>query len=322
MQNPRLARSYHLHFVGDWGRANFHRICSWLTEEFCKRSGPWSRVSISSIRGGGIEAVHRVEDGEVDLSIATPAKLISQALAGKGIFAGRAAPHLRALAVLPQNDRMVLAVRSDLEITSFEELRRKRPSIRIASCRDDGTSFIGHVARLFMRAHGVSDEILRDWGSSYIEDTNPIDSLARMQRGEADAVLQEAIMTPHWAELVESGRVHVLSAEPDALAQMQMATGLPSNGLPAGYWSSLKHPVDALDFSDFVILVRDDMQEEVAHLLTWCLVETRAAIEQQYLHLVPNRSPLSYPLIPRQMARTPVPLHPGAKRYYREAGLL
>ena len=129
-------------------------------------------------------------------------------------------------------------------------------------------------------------------------------------------------MTPYWAELVETGRVNVLSAEANALAQMQTATGLPCNGLPAGYWSSLKHPVDALDFSDFVVLVRDDMQEAVAHLLTWCLVETRAAIEQQYHHLAPNRSPLSYPLVPQQMARTPVPLHSGAERYYRESGLL
>lgn len=322
MPSPQLTRSHQLRFVGDWGGANFHRICSWLTEEFCKRSGPRSRVTISSIRDGGIEAISLVEDGEADLCIATPAMLMPQALAGQGIFKDRAAPHLRALAVLPQSDRMVLAIRSDLHITSFEQLRRERPAIRIATSRSDGTSFIGYVARLFMQAHQISETTLAEWGASYVEDVNPLHSLARMQRGETDAVLQEAIMTPWWCDLVESGKVTLLPAEDDALAQLLSEHGLPSIPLPAGYWSNLKAPLNALDFSDFLVLVRDDMPQHIANVLTWCLVETRETIEKQYRHLLPHRSPLSYPLVPQRMANAPIPLHTGAELYYREAGIL
>ena len=206
-----------------------------------------------------------MEDGEADLCIATPAMLMPQAVAGKGIFKGRAGPHLRALAVLPQSDRMVLAIRADLQITSFEQLRRERPAIRIATSRDDGTSFIGYVARLFRQAHRISETTLAEWGASYVEDVNPLYSLARMQRGETDAVLQEAIMTPWWSDLVESGRVNLLAAEDAALAWLQTEHGLPANPLPAGYWSNLKAPVNALDFSDFLVLVRDDMQHDIAH---------------------------------------------------------
>lgn len=322
MSTPHLSRSYHLRFLGDWGGANFHRICSWLCEEFCNRSGPRSRVAILSLRDGGMEAIEAVEDGDADLSLSTPAMLMSQALTGKGMFMGRAAPHLRALAVLPQNDRMVLAIRSDLKITSFEQLRRERPALRIAATRNDGTSFVGHVARLFMHAHGIPDATLGDWRGCYVEDTNPLHTLQRMQKGEADAVLQEAIMTPWWADLVESGKVIPLPAEEDALSQLKTEHGLISNPLPAGFWSTLKAPLPALDFSDFVVLVRDDMPEELAHMLTLCLVETRETIERQYRHLPPHRSPLSYPLVPERMARTPLPLHPGSERYYREAGVL
>lgn len=73
--------------------------------------------------------------------------------------------------------------------------------------------------------------------------------------------------------------------------------------------------------SDF-LTVRDDMPDDVAHLLTWCLVEKREAIERQYYHLSPERSPLTYPLDPPAMCRTSLPLHPGARRYYEEAGIL
>ncbi|VCU68438.1 hypothetical protein PIGHUM_00489 [Pigmentiphaga humi] len=322
MSQPRLSRSHHLRFVGDWGQANFHRICSWLCEEFCKRAGTRSRVAIWSVRAGGIEAIDLVQEGEADLCLVTPSMLMPAALDGRLIFEGRPSPNLRALGVLPQDDRMVLAVRPDLGIRSFAELRERRPALRIATSRDDGTNFIGYVARRFMAAHGIDDATLASWGASYVEDQNPRESLARVQNGEVDAVLQEAIMTPWWSQIVESGQVVPLAAEPQALAQLQAELGMPAGTLPAGYWKNLEAPLPALDFSDFLVLVRDDMDADVAHLLTWCLVETREAIERQYRHLPPQHSPLSYPLDPRKIARPPIALHAGAERYYREAGWL
>lgn len=34
--------------------------------------------------------------------------------------------------------------------------------------------------------------------------------------------------------------------------------------------------IPVIDFSDFLIIVRDDMPEDIAHLLTWCLVQKSA----------------------------------------------
>jgi TRAP-type uncharacterized transport system substrate-binding protein len=319
---PRLEHSHHLRFVGDWGQANFHRICSWLCEEFCKRSGPRSRVAILSIRAGGIEAIDMVQEGEADLCLVTPAMLMPAALDGRLIFQGRPAPHLRALGVLPQDDRMVLAVRSDLNIKTFDELRRRRPALKIATATNDGTNFIGYVARLFMEAHGIDEATLASWGGEYVEDNNPRYSLQRMQDGTVDAVLQEAIMTPWWSNITESGKATPLPAEIDALDALQREFGFGRNDLPAGYWQTLESALPALDFSDFMVLVRDDMPDAIAHMLTWCLAETREAIERQYRHLPPRRSPLTYPISPAAMARTSIPLHAGARRYYEEAGHL
>jgi len=318
---PRIERSQTLHFIGDWGQANFHRICSWLSQEFCNRAGPRSRVAIWNVRGGGIEALDQVQDGEADLCIVTPAMLIPAALTGQLIFASRPAPNLRALAVLPQDDRMLLALDPKLEISTFAELRAKRPPLRIATASDDGTNLIGHVARLMMAAHGIDEATLNSWGGGYVSDTHPMVTIGRMVRGEVDGLLMEAVMSPGWVDIMEGGKAVLIPAEAQALESLG-ALGFGANPVPAGYWSSLDHEVPALDFSDFLVLVRDDMPEDIAHLLTWCLVEQRAWIERQYRHLAPNRSPLSYPLVPASMARTSVPLHPGARRYYADAGLL
>ncbi len=319
---PHLDRSYHLTFVGDWGQANFHRICSWLCEEFCGRTGPKSRVAIWSIRAGGIEAIDLVQEGEVDLCIATPAALMSKALTGEAIFTGRAAPNLRALATLPQKDCMVLALDSRLGITSIEELFEKKPALKIATSSNDGTNFIGYASDLYLQSHGLTHDVIKSWGGEIISDTHPFHSFERIDKGDANALLQEAIMSGPWAQFVESAKLIPLSATEDALKTIQGTHNLLVRELPSSYWNGIDRPIRTLDFSDFVVLVRDDMRDDVAHLLTWCLSETRHIIERQYKHLPPDRSPLSYPLNPANMAKTPVPLHPGAEEYYANAGWL
>ncbi|KAL2424487.1 hypothetical protein ABEF95_011015 [Exophiala dermatitidis] len=321
---PRLSRSHTLNFIGDWGQANFHRICGWLTQEFCDRAGPLSRVATWSIRGGGIESLYLVQNGEADLAINTPAKLLKSALTGPdgSLFTGEPVPNLRALAVLPQNDRMVLAIDPKLQIKTFEDLRRVKPPLKIATSTHDGTNFVGFVARRFMEAHGISEAELNAWGGKFVTAHRPEQCISFIETGEADAVLQEAIMTPWWRGLIESGRLVPLPAEQAALDSLHASIGLPKNSLPKGFWANLETELPALDFSDFVIFVRDDMPEDIAYLLTWCLVETRAAIEVQYKHIPPEKSPLTYPLNPVEMAKTPFPLHPGAQKYYSEKGYL
>jgi uncharacterized protein len=317
---PRLSRSYTLNFVGDWGGANFHRICAWLSQEFCDRAGPGSRTAIWSLRDGGMDALKQLSDGSVDLAISTPAGLMGKALTGEGPFK-TAMPHLRAIGTLPQNDRMVLALSPTHNVKTFEDLRRQKPALRLATSTDDGTNFIGYVANEFLDAHGISKATIESWGGRILTRHRPEQCVALVEAGEADALLQEAIMTRWWRGLVETNKLAPLPAEPQALERLQKSLGLGTNHLPAGWWDNLSHELPALDFSDFVIFVRDDMPNEVAYLLTWCLVETRQLIEGQYKHMKPERSPLSYPLEPSKMAQTHVPLHAGAHEYYSNADL-
>lgn len=319
---PRLERSVTLQFIGDWGMANFHRICSWLCQEFCDRSGPRSRVGIWNPIYGGIDAAQAVFDGEVDMAIITPAQALPAALEGRGVFTGRAMPTLRALAVLPQRDRMVFALPRAMGISSFAELRAKKPALKIATGEDNGHNLIGYTARRFMEAHGIDEATLTSWGGRYIESARPDLCMDRFRDGVADAALQEAIMTPWWREAVVARDAILLPAEPQALAKMEREHGWRTAELAADFFPGQPEALPALDFSDFVLVVREDMPEDIAHLLTWCLVEKRGSIERQYKHIPPERSPLTYPLDPKAMAQPSLPLHPGARRYFEESGVL
>jgi TRAP-type uncharacterized transport system substrate-binding protein len=121
---------------------------------------------------------------------------------------------------------------------------------------------------------------------------------------------------------MQERKMNLLPLEPEALARLNRDFGWNGATLEAGYFAEQDYDVAALDFSDFLLVVRDDMPDDLAHLLAWCLCETRETLERQYHHIPSERSPLGYPLEPRKMAMTSIPLHPGADAYFRSAGVL
>ena len=322
---PLVDRSVMLDFVGDWGQATFHKILSWLTQQFCDRAGPKSRTRIWSIRGGGSECIPMVHDGEADLCVATPANLMPAALKGEGIFAQYGPmPHLRALAVLPQRDRMVLVVHPSLNVHSFAEIRSKKPALKLSTCPDDGTSFIGYIAMALLVAHGLDEATLQSWGGHLVLEKRPESCINATVDGKANALLQEAYMLPGWNQLVEKEGWIPIPVEQevlDKLSKVQGKSGFESAPVATAHWNT-KSDFPALEFSDFLLVVRDDMPDDVAALLTWCLINTRQGFERQFKHMPPEKCALTYPMQPAEMAKTSIELHPGARKVYQEAGYL
>ena len=108
----------------------------------------------------------------------------------------------------------------------------------------------------------------------------------------------------------------------EVLDELQERLGWPRRTVPAGYIPGLDKPLTTIDFSDFLVICNEDLPDDVAHLLSWAMCETKEILERQYRHLAPERSPVTYPLDPSKIARTTIPLHDGARRYYEEAGHL
>jgi TRAP-type uncharacterized transport system substrate-binding protein len=314
---PRIEREIVLQFQGDWGQANLHRICGWLAQEFNDRAGPGSRTATWSGRGGS-DAVESVAARRVDLAMITPAYLGRSARNGVGMFGGSPHPELRALGVLPQDDRLVLAIGAELGIRSFADLRNIKPPLKIATSYDDGVNTIGYAVTRVLAAHGLPrDEILR-WGGAFLEDERPFPPIAWYRDRAADAVIHEAIMSPEWQRATTERDTRFIPMEADALAALERELGWPSGTLPPNYLPGIDDELMTLDFSDFLVLVHEEMPDDVAYLLTWCMNETGEAIERQYRHIPADRSPVGYPLDSRKLQRTPIALHPGAEHYYAE----
>ena len=297
---PRLHRPVTLAFRGDWGQANMHRICGWLAQEIGDRSPRGSEFAIWSGRGG-TDQLAALRAGKADIAVVTPAAAVRMLEPGD----------LCALGVIGQRDRLVVAVDAELPVAAVADLAAIS-GVTVATSPDDGVNLIGMAAHKALRLAGV------DTGSlSFRYDERPFPAISWFADGDADVLIHEAIMTPHWQRIAAKRPVRYLPWGDDVLAAFA-AEGWPSATVEAGYLPGLAEDLRTLDFSDFVLLCPRTLADDVAYLAAWCMVKTRRALEAQYAHLPQDHSPVTYPLVPADMARTPVPLHPAADRAYAD----
>ncbi len=318
---PTLGRSVSLSFQGDWGRANLHRTMGWLCYELGRLSGPHTKIGIFNGLGG-MDAAYAVGRGQIDVALLTPGWGARLAFQGSAVTGGEAFPHLRALGNVPQNDRMILAIKREHGIRSFAELRARKPKLTIVAGRDDGISLMGIAAQALMSAAGLPRATIEGWGSSYREQDEPREMFRDMIEGRADAIIMEAVMSDFWAEMADKVDLFYLPVEADAKAQLMRDYQWPAASLPANYQRGLDEETEFLDFSDFILLTTTDLPDDVAYAMAWSLIERYEGLARQYRHIPSERSPVNYPIDPKAACRTSIPLHPGAERYFRDAGHL
>jgi hypothetical protein len=253
--------------------------------------------------------------------LVTPAAFVKMAREGLGPCADEPFPHLHALGYVPQNDRLIFAVRREFGITSFEDLRAKKPKLRIAVGYDDRADFMGLGAQRLMAASGITRAEFEAWGGSYIE-CDLFRALDDMVSGRADAIIQEAIMTTWWFDMCDKVDLNFIPIEPRARDALMRELGWPSGKVRKGYLRGLDEETEFLDFSHFLLVTTSWLPDDVAYAMAWSLIERWNAFEVKYRHLDPERSPVTYPIDPKAACQVSIPLHPGAERYFREAGHL
>lgn len=322
ISGPRVDRKIEMHFVGDWGWANIHRVCGWLGAGLIERAAPGSRYAVWSTPYVASETIRLIGRGEHDLAFTTPAQMLRNAVDGVGLFAGERYPNLMSIGTFPQTDSLALAVDASLGLRDFDDIRKKKPKLHIATQPNDGVGYIGYVVDKLLAEAAVPREKILEWGGSFVDRGPPDQCIQAMRDGVANAVFYEAIMTPYWRNLARDRNLSFIRFDREVLDSLQRKYQWHTNILPAGSLHGLTADLECIDWSDWAGIVRPDFPEDVAYVLAWIATNTQEVIERQYRHMPPNVSPLTYPIVPQKVAQSPVPLHPGAARYYREAGLI
>lgn len=306
---------------GGVGYRQFLRVSLWLADNLAKERGDLSIWLDHHVTGRKFrDSILLLGDKKAEICLVNARSVAAMALRGRGLFQ-RPVPGLRAIAALPHYDWCLFAVDAGLGVRSFAELRERKVPLKLATGFLDGDSAVGFIALEVLKRHGIDPEELRRLGGELLPggpDANRND----VASGKANAVCQEGARGKEWEELARQRPLVFLSMEPQVAQGLQDELGFTSLTVPAHYYPGQDQPFLAPDFSDWLICVREDMDDDLAYQLTRIVVEKREELEREYRQESPRYSSINYPLDPQKLGKTsPVPLHPGAARYYKEKGL-
>ncbi len=255
---------------------------------------------------GARENIDRVMAGHWSFGIAR-ADLLAQAQSGRGLWQGHPRPELRAIAALyPEAVTMMAAV--DANIHSLADLRGKTVSIGIPGSGDPENM------RGLLRMAGLDPNKDLD-----VRLLDPVDSADLLQQGEVDAYCL-TIGHPNLALLEASAgkrKMRIIEFDSRLIQQIQIQTPsfIPTT-IPVGYYPNLENTTEVVTIGAkatlFTLAATPDA--EVEAILT-ALLDDFFLFQRQHPALQNQKM--------QELATgIAIPLHPAAKKLFREKGLL
>ena len=256
----------------------------------------------AEVTSASVDNLKLIRDGKADIAFAL-ADTVADAAAGRGAFDGAPVP-VASLAVLYANYTHLVTLGSG-GIASVADLRGRTVS---TGAPGSGTEVI---ALRILRAAGLDpDADLRRQALGASE------SAGALKDGKVDAFFWSGgLPTAAVQDLAHSQGVTIaLVPTGEFLPALQREYGLLYFPLeiPAGAYPGVDTAVPVVGVSN-VLVVNRSMPEALAHDITRVLFERQAELEA--IH--PEARHLS---VEGAVEGSPVPMHPGADRYYRESG--
>jgi len=264
---------------------------------------------------GGMKAPIEVAKRRVDVAFINPSAIVTMAYRGKGFYKERLP--LRALASFPSWDKMAFAVAKELKLKSLFEIRERKLPLRV-STRPSGIDNTTHYSvTQILSLYGLSFAKIKQWGGTVQETPRPTspERLSGVRTGKINAIFDEGLH--NWLDEALDHGFEVLPIEAKILKQLS-TLGYEPSVIPSAKFKQLKTDVDTIDFSGWPLITHRGFSNDLAYAICEAIDARQAIIP------IDDESPLDMKKIARATEAAPlgIPLHPGAKRYYREKGYL
>ncbi|MFI5021078.1 MAG: TAXI family TRAP transporter solute-binding subunit [Alphaproteobacteria bacterium] len=262
---------------------------------------PGARVTVQAT-AGSVENLKLLEAGDGEIGF-TLGDTLTDAWTGNS-DGGFTAPlrKLRGIAAIYRNFIQIVA-RAGSGITAITDLKGKRVSV---GARGSGTAL---NAAAILKAAGLTFDELG------AVDYSPFGTSVRLiEKGELDVTLQSAgLGAESIRHLLASTQSTLVPLPPDVIAKIGNPVYVPAI-IPAGTYNGQSADVPTASVINFLV-TREGVSDDVAYGMTKSLFEKLDQLVQTH----PAAQEIS---LKNALSGMPIPLHPGAERYYREIGML
>ncbi|AUN95204.1 TAXI family TRAP transporter solute-binding subunit [Pseudazoarcus pumilus] len=206
-----------------------------------------------------------------------------------------------------------ITVQKDFPLESLADIKAKKIAVRIGTGPQG--SLNEYIARLILAANDLTYEDIEKLGGSV---TMNGFGVLRNEFGDGRIDMIIGITTeghPNTAQLSIAPGHRFLSLSDKAVKYLQEYGFQPAT-MPANMFEGQSEPVVGVGFPTS-LYVTESMSDEHAYLLAKGIMESRESLMRQFGSMRNWKPENSASMDGLQM-----PLHPGAERYYREAGLL
>ena len=254
----------------------------------------------AEVTGASVENMGLIATGDADIAFAL-ADTVQQAFGGTGRFEGQALPMLRGLAVSYANMVHIVALKGS-GITTLADLRGKRVSI---GAPGSGTEV---NAAAILNANGITYDDIDEQRLNFNETA---DALAN---GDIDAgIWSVGAPTSSIMNLATTNTIVLIAlSEAEMAAAQAVDPVFAMTSLPGGTYEGVTNDTAVLGVPN-VLVVSSDMSDDLAYAITRAMFEQIEALRA--VHPAANETSVEF-----TMLATPIPLHPGAVRYYEEIG--
>lgn len=254
----------------------------------------------AEVTGASVENMGLIATGDADLAIGL-ADTVQQAYTGTGRFDGQQLPMIRAIGSLYANTVQIVTL-ADSDIATLDDLKGKRVSV---GAPGSGTEV---NARTLLEANGMSFD---DFNAQRLNFNETADAL---NNGDIDVGFWSVgAPTSSILNLATTNDIRIIGLTEEQVAAADSAdpTFAPLK-MAGGIYQGVDEEISTVGVPN-VLVVSSEMDDDTVYMITKAMYENIA--DMRAIHPAANETTVEF-----SMNATPVPLHPGALRYYEEVG--
>lgn len=273
--------------------------------ETIRRSYPGSNTAYEV--GQEAANIALVSRGKVKLGIAH-AQLIGIATKGEAPFEGRKFDNLKAICVLYGEAMEQFMVKQEAGINTFEDIKNKKYPLKLNLNTKD--SFMEIVGKKTLEAYGIAYQDLTEWGGK-VDFMSMGPSLDLMRDGKIESYMNVIqIPSSHVVDVSTNLKLRMLPISKEVQDKLNSDIGTYSSVIPKDTYNFVTEDTPTVAAS-VILFANESLSDEEAYAVV-------KSIYDNFAYFRNIHSSLKNTTLEEMSKTSPVPLHPGAKKFFDE----